>query len=260
MRRPAFVHAAYLAVSEKTSPKHFKHASSNGRRSSTLYQGRCFDPCDPSGGGDPFAGSPSNTIVLDSNSLVAQYASTGAGAFIDNAQNKYLTASFDGSSLYNADAPQDGIATSVPAVAPTDVPRDQWVELYGSNVYISGDDSESWLITPDGHHAHLIDNPTASEIDVVDQDASTTYAVPYAWLSTSYQTASVGGTHMEAAGGGRGVTIGVIAAAALNGAYNAYTSPATKFFGLAGPWGRALAAALIVGAGAVAAYKVYRSG
>ncbi|MDB5070521.1 MAG: hypothetical protein JWM87_1632 [Candidatus Eremiobacteraeota bacterium] len=195
--------------------------------------------------------------------MLDQYAASGAAWFGENTGTDYLDASFDGSSQFVVGAPQDGIANTVPAVAASDVPRDQWVQLYGSSVYISSDETQSWLITPDGRHAHLIDNPSASEIDVVDQDAGTTYAVPYAWLNGAYQIASAGGTHMEAASGGGacgGVAAGVVALAALNTAYNTANNPAVKFLGFAGPWGRALSVAVIVGAGVVGAYGAYRTG
>jgi hypothetical protein len=263
MARPAFVRAAFVAVSEKTSPSRFNYAKIHGKHASVFRV--CGETCDPGGGGgDPFSGSPTNHITLDSRSGVDQYGTTGAASFDDNAANDYLDASFDGSSQYVLGAPQDGIANTVPAVATSDVPRDQWVQLYGSSVYISSDETQSWLITSDGHHVHLVDNPGASEVDVVDQDAGTTYAVPYAWLNSAFQTAWAGGTHMEAASvAGRacgGVAAGVVALAALNTAYNTANNPAVKFLGLAGPWGRAASVAIIVGAGAVGAFGAYRAG
>jgi len=239
--------AKYLAISARTDPKQFVWRKRSGELKPQQIIPVCTVACNPS----PYW----RKLLLEPNLNIYQSTTSSDGSGQDDASVEYEHAHLNtAAGQFIFDAPQDGGSLAVPAILPDDVPKDQWVVLYGQQVYLSSVTDEAWGTWQDGTSVHIVADDISGDLTVT--SGTSTFFIPNTQFS-GYLALAPGQLEAASTWRGRGAAAVIMAGASMS-AFNMWNSPFVKAISWAGPWGRVGASGIVLGAGAIGAWQAYK--
>lgn len=184
----------YTDASRRTDPALAKVAIAHGNQPAgcvTAYAARKAPQsnrspdagCTGGSGGGSFT-----TVNQDGYDFQLDSTATYTGDAYDSAGTQHLTHVTENPQAaqpLNISFPASNVTVTEPAVAVESVPTDQWIQLYGCQVYISSNGVDAWISGSDGNAYSLHDNRNQT-MTVTNSSTGASFTVSFADYPVQY--------------------------------------------------------------------------